>query len=153
MTFKRIFTAALVLILAGVFSCVYAEATSSAKIEARAMVIKAEKFVKTNGKAKALAEFNKQDGQFVKGSFYVFVYDLKGTVIANPFHPDQLGKSMINEPDSRGKFFRKEIVRTAKAKGQGWVKYMQVNPTTKKEEIKTTYFKKVGDIIIGCGAY
>ena len=157
MKVKRIFVVVLVILLAGTFGHVYGKDTakdkSSAKIEAKAMVIKAEEFVMANGQEKAIAEFNKPDGQFVKDYFYVFVYDLKGTVIAHPHRPSLLGKNVLNESDSKGKLFRKEIVEKAKAKGEGWVDYKYLNPTTKKEKSKTTYFKKVDDMIICCGAY
>ncbi len=157
MKVKRIFVAVLVMLLMGTFGHVYgkdaAEGKLSAKDEAKAMVVKAEEFVKENGKEKAIAEFNKPDGQFVKDYFYVFVYDLKGTVIAHPFRPSLLGKNVLNEPDSKGKLFRKEIIEKAKSQGGGWVEYKYINPTTKKEKLKTTYFKKVDDMVISCGAY
>ena len=157
MKVKRMFVAVLVMFLAGTFGHVYGEDTATGKIspkaQAKEMVIKAEAFVKENGKEKAIEEFNKPDGQFVKDSFYVFVYDLTGTVIAHPRRPELVGKNVISEPDSKGKLFRKEIVEKAKAKGEGWVDYKYLNPTTKKEKTKTTYFKKVGDMIICCGAY
>jgi cytochrome c len=157
MKVKRIFIVVLVILLAGTFGHVYGKDTakdkSSAKTEAKAMVIKAEEFVMANGKEKAIAEFNKPDGQFVKDYFYVFAYDLKGTVIAHPHRPSLLGKNVINETDSKGKLFRKEIVEKAIAEGEGWVEYKYQNPTTKKEKSKTTYFKKVDDMIICCGAY
>jgi len=157
MKIKRMFVAVLVIILTGTFGFVYGKDAvlekSTAKAAAKSMVIKAEEFVKVNGKEKAIEEFNKPEGQFVKGSFYVFVFDLKGTVIAHPLTPSLVGKNMINEVDSQGKLFRKEIIEKAKSKGEGWVTYKYVNPTTKKETTKTSYFKKVGDMIIGCGAY
>ena len=157
MKVKRIFVAVLVILLAGTFGHVYGKDTaqekSSAKAQAKEMVVKAEEFVMANGKEKAIAEFNKPGGQFVKDYFYVFAYDLKGTVIAHPHRPSLVGKNVIKEPDSQGKLFRKEIVEKAKSKGEGWVDYKYLNPTTKKEKSKTTYFKKVDDMIICCGAY
>jgi cytochrome c len=157
MKVKRVFVAVLVILLAGNFGYVYGKDTAGgkpgAKAQAKAMVIKAEEFVKANGKEKAIEEFNKPEGEFVKDYFYVFVYDLTGTVIAHPLRPSLRGKNMINETDSQGKLFRKEIIENAKTKGEGWVEYKYMNLTTKKEKTKTTYFKKVGDMIICCGAY
>jgi signal transduction histidine kinase len=153
MTFKRIFVAALVILLMGVFSHVYVQAQISAKAQAKELVLKAEEFVKANGPEAAIVEINKQDGQFVKDYFYVFAYDLKGTVIADPFRPSLRGKNVVREKDSKGKLFRKEIINQAKAKGEGWVEYTYIKPPTKKEKIKTIYFKKVEDMIICCGAY
>ncbi|OGP91541.1 MAG: cache type 2 domain-containing protein [Deltaproteobacteria bacterium RBG_19FT_COMBO_43_11] len=157
MKVKRIIVAVLVILLAGTFGHVYgkdtAKAKSDEKAQAKSMVEKAVAFVKANGKEKAITEFNKPDGKFVKDSLYVFAYDLNGTVIAHPKLPELIGKNLINKPDSRGKLFRKEIVEKAKSKGKGWVNYRYLNPTIKKEEAKTTYFKKAGDMIICCGVY
>jgi len=157
MKVKRIFVTVLVILLTGTFGHILgkdiAYAKAGAKAEAKALVIKAEEFIKANGKEAAMAEINKQDGQFVKDYFYVFAYDLKGTVIADPFRPSLRGKNVLHEKDSNGKLFRKEIIEKAKSIGEGWVDYKYLNPTTKKEKAKTTYFKKVDDMIICCGAY
>jgi signal transduction histidine kinase len=44
------------------------------------------------------------------------------------------------------------IIRTAVG-GGGWSEYRMVNPTTKKTEPKKTYSVKVGEYVIGSGAY
>lgn len=153
MTFKRIFVAALVILLMGVFSHVYVQAQISARAQAKELVLKAEEFVKANGPEATIAEINKQDGQFVKDYFHVFAYDLKGKVIADPFRPSLRGKNVLGEKDSKGKFFRREIIERAKTKGEGWVEYTYIKPPTKKEKTKAIYFKKVADMVICCGAY
>ena len=141
------------------FSLAYAQgkgtdkAKPDEKAEAKALVEKAEAFAKVHGKEKCLAEISKSDGQFVKGDLYVFAYDMKGVVVAHPKIPKLIGQNLYDKPDSRGKLFRKEIIEKAKAEGSGWVDYFYLNPQTGKEEDKTTYFKKVGDVVIGCGAY
>jgi len=157
MKVKRIFVVVLVMLLMGTFGHILgkdiAYAKDGARTEAKALVIKAEEFVKANGREAAIAEINKQDGQFVKDYFYVFAYDLKGKVIADPFRPSLRGKNMLNEKDSKGKLFRKEIIEKAKTHGEGWVEYTYMNPTTKKEKSKAIYFKKAEDMVICCGAY
>ena len=117
------------------------------------MVEQAVAYVKANGPEKALQEFNKPKSKFVKGELYVFAYDLNAVVVAHPLIPKLIGKNMFNEPDSKGKFFRKEVVELANAKGSGLVDYTYLNPVTKQEESKTTYIQKEGDLIICCGAY
>jgi len=121
--------------------------------DAKALVKRAVAYVKYQGKEKALAEISKPHGMFVMGELYVFAYDLNGVMLAHPKNSDLIGKSLIDLPDTEGKLFRKEIVEKAKAKGRGWVDYMYLNPETNKIELKTTYFQRVGDIIICCGAY
>jgi len=121
--------------------------------DAKALAKRAVAFVKYQGKAKALAEISKPRGMFDKGELYVFAYDLNGVMLAHPKNPDLIGKSLIDVPDTEGNLFRKEIVEKAKAKGSGWVDYMYLNPETNQIEHKTTYFQRVGDIIICSGAY
>ncbi len=154
---RRMLIVLLAVFLAVIFGQACEKDTTKVKggerAQAKLLVKKAVAFLEKNGKGKALAEFNKPDGQFVKDSLYVFAYDLNGTVIAHPKKPEEIGKNMLKEPDSQGKFFRRTIVNKAKAKGEGWVKYTFLNPATQKEEPKTTYFKKAGDMIVCCGFY
>lgn len=137
-----------------VFLCALALAVfASPKDDAVALVKDAEKFIKANGKEKALQEMSKPDGKWVKGELYVFAYDLQAAMVAHPKNPKLVGKNLLDVPDVDGKLFRKEIVELAKTKGSGWVDYKYKNPETGKIEDKTTYLLKVGDIILCCGIY
>jgi len=121
--------------------------------DAKALVKRAAAYVKYQGKEKALAEISTPKGMFDKGELYVFAYDLQGIMLAHPKNPALIGQNLINVPDIEGKLFRKEIVDKAKSQGSGWVDYVYLNPETNKQEHKTTYFQKVGDIILCCGIY
>lgn len=148
---KKIFIAGLIgVFFIGTATAVYA---AGSKEDAKALVEKAAAFIKAQGKDKALAEFNKPKGQFDKGELYIFVYDMKATVLAHPKNPKIVGKNLLDVPDSSGKLFRKDAVELAKTKGSGWIDYQYLNPDTKKVEHKTSYIEKVDDIIIGCGTY
>jgi len=126
---------------------------ASSKDDAKVLVKNAVAYVKYQGKDKAIAEISKPRGMFDKGELYVFAYDLQGVMVAHPKNPALIGKNLIAVPDNEGKMFRKEIVEKAKSKGSGWVDYVYLNPETNEQEHKTTYFQKVGDIILCCGAY
>lgn len=121
-------------------------------VEAKKMVLDAIAFIKANGEEKAVQEFNKPNGKFQWRDLYVFAYDLKGVMKG---HPNQrlIGRNLYNEPDSKGKLFRKEIVDLANSRGAGWVDYTYMNPMTRQEEAKIAYFQKEGDLIVCCGAY
>jgi cytochrome c len=121
--------------------------------EAKAMVEKAAAYFQANGKEKAIQEFNNPKGEFVKGEIYVFAYDAGGTIIAHPANPKQVGVNMLEVPDVDGKFFRKEAMEKVGKDGTAVVDYKFKNPATNKVEQKTSYFKKVGDIVIACGTY
>ena len=136
--------------------------------EAKKLVEQAVAYVKANGEEKALKEFSKPRGKFLKeeqylfgydlnealkDDLYIFAYDSKGVLMAHPQAPKLVGKNLYNETDSKGKLFRKEIVDIANSYGSGWVDYTYMNPVTKQEEFKITYCQKVGNLIVCCGAY
>lgn len=134
--------------------CMFGTAFATSETdEAMALVEKAAALVKAQGREKGLAELNTPGGQFVKGELYVFAYDLNGTVASHPINPKLIGKNLLEVPDADGKYFRKEIQELAKTKGTGWVDYKYKNPKTNAIESKTTYIKKEGDLILGCGVY
>jgi signal transduction histidine kinase len=134
----------------GLAAYVYAAGTAQ---EAKVMVEKAVTFMKANGKAKAFAEFTNQKGQFIKEDLYIFVIDTKGLTLAHGGSPKLVGKDMSGLKDADGKMFIKELIDAANAKGSGWSDYKWTNPTSKKIEVKSTYFQKVDDVIFGCGIY
>jgi cytochrome c len=121
--------------------------------DAKRLVKQAAAYVKYQGKDKAIVEISTPKGMFDRGELYVFAYDLQGVMLAHPKNPALIGQNLIAVPDVEGKLFRKEIVERAKSGGSGWVDYVYLNPETNKQEHKTTYFLKVGDIIICCGIY
>jgi len=119
--------------------------------EAKALVEKAVAFYKANGKEKALAEFSKPKGRFIKGDLYIFAYDPKGTIIAHGGDPKLVGQDFTNVQDPDGKYFAREFIKIGPE--GGWVDYKWMNYVTKKVDAKTTYLKRIDDVIIGCGAY
>lgn len=123
------------------------------KADAIKLVDDAAKQLASQPHETVVAELNKSDGKWVKGELYVFAYDLAGVMVAHPKNPKLVGKNLLEVPDVDGKLFRKEIVELAKTKGSGWVDYKYKNPESGKTEAKTTYLKKVGDLILCCGIY
>ncbi len=136
-----------------VVTSVYAAEKPGTPAEAKKLVEKALAYVKANGEEKALKEFNNPKGAFVKGDLYVFALDPKGLMLANVNLPKLVGTNVYNLPDSKGKLHRKQMVDLANSQGSGWVEYNQLNPKTKKDEAKISYVQKVGNMIVGCGAY
>jgi cytochrome c len=121
--------------------------------EAKAMVENAIAFLKANGKVKTIAELNNPKGKFINGEVYVVALDLNATVLAHPTSPKLVGVNTLEVPDPDGKFFRKDIQKLAKTQGSGWVDYKFKNPKTNKIESKTSFIKKVDDMILLCGIY
>ncbi len=121
-------------------------------VEAKKMVERAVAYIRSYGEERALKEFSKPNGKFQWRDLYVFAYDAEGVVVGHP-NPKLIGQNLYDVPDTRGKRFRKEIVDLANSRGSGWVDYLYVNPMTQQEEFKITYFHKVGNLIVSCGAY
>jgi cytochrome c len=129
-----------------------AAAAAHTKADAKALIQKAVAFIKANGKAKAVAEFNNPKGQFTNGDLYVLAYELDGTSLANA-NIKLVGKNLIDLKDSDGTPLVKGMIDTAKA-GGGWYDYKWNNPATKTIQGKTTYVELIdGAWMIGCGIY
>jgi cytochrome c len=118
--------------------------------EAKVMATKAVEYLKSVGPDKAFPEFNAKDGPWHDRDVYVTVLDSKGVMVAHGTNPGLIGKSMIDLKDVDGKAFNREILAVTDT---GWVNFKWQNPLTKAVEAKTAYEVRVGDYIIGVGAY
>jgi signal transduction histidine kinase len=128
--------------------------TAATKEDLVAFVKSAVAYAHTNGKAKALAAFNRQDGDFIRDDLYIFAYDYNGTVLAWPYRPDQIGVNRINATDLLGKEHVKEMVAAA-MQGSGVVLYFTQNPFhNNATELKSSYIMDIdGTWFIGAGTY
>ncbi|GGH06855.1 hypothetical protein GCM10007036_01350 [Alsobacter metallidurans] len=123
------------------------------KDEAQAMVKKAVAFIKANGAPKAYETFTKKNPDFIDRDLYVVVYGLDGKVLAHGANDKLVGKDLLDSQDVDGKFFVKERVDLAKAKGTFWQEYKFVNPVTKKVEPKQMYCEKLDETAVCGGVY
>jgi signal transduction histidine kinase len=121
--------------------------------EAKQFVKKAIDFYKKAGKAIALAEYTNPKGPFIESDMYVFVLNLKGTMLAHGVNEKYIGHDFIDVKDSDGRSFIREIVEVGNTKGLGFVDYKWYNPLTKEDLQKHVYFEKVDDVIICSGVY
>ena len=64
-----------------------------------------------------------------------------------------IGKNHLDAKDADGRLYVQERVKIAKEQGKGWQEFKFNNPATGKTQVKVAYLERVGDIIIGCGAY
>jgi signal transduction histidine kinase len=119
-----------------------------------AFVQRAVTYAKTEGKAKALAEFDKKNGSFFEGQLYIYAYDFNGTTIAHPVNPEKIGVNRLNEKDAAGSLFIRELQDVAR-NGSGFVEYYYINPTHNNAiEKKLGYVMKVDDSWwLGSGIY
>jgi cytochrome c len=118
--------------------------------DAKAMAIKAADYLKANGPEKALAEFSTKDGIWHDRDLYVTVQDSKGVMVAHGTNPGLVGRSVLDLKDVDGKPFNHEVQAV---KDTAWVNFKWQNPITKAVESKTQYSVRVGEYVVGVGAY
>ena len=121
--------------------------------DAKEMVEKAYAYVKANGKTKALAAFNNQKGEFIKGELFIFAQDFNGVFLAYGGNLSMVGRNFYEEKDVNGKRLGKGMIDIAKTQGNGWYEYHYLNPLTNMVQAKMTYIQKVDDYYIACGVY
>jgi signal transduction histidine kinase len=80
----------------------------------------------------------------------VFVFDLEGRLIASGGWPETVG-ARIGDGAGGGIYAR--MRRLALDAGKGWIEYSWYNPCTRQMEPKASYIVRVGDFIVGVGAY
>jgi cytochrome c len=118
--------------------------------EAKAMAIKAVEYLKSAGPEKAFAEFDAKDGRWHDRDLYVTVLDSNGVAVAQGNNPGLVGKSVIDLRDVDGKSVAREMIAV---KDASWVNFKWQNPVTKAVEPKTSYEVRVGEYVVGVGAY
>jgi polar amino acid transport system substrate-binding protein len=91
-------------------------------------------------------------------SLYVFILDTDLNVVAHAVQPQRAGTNVKGKPDIRGKMFRDEMLAIALQDGSGWVDYYYLNPATREETRKHSYFELANgsdgkQYIVGSGKY
>ncbi len=123
---------------------------------AKALAERAAGFLAKTGPDVAFPRFMNRQGGFVAGDLYVFVFDFEGTLRASGGWPETVGSRVgvadgTDDGASGGIYTR--MRRLALDAGKGWVEYAWYNPCTRKMEPKASYIVRVGNFIVGVGAY
>lgn len=134
------------------FSFASAQEKGTAR-EAKALLDRAIAYYIANSKDKAFAAFNNTKGKFVYSDLYIYVIDINGDILAHGGDAKLIGQHMIDLKDADGEKFIKAIVDETNHNNKGSRDYKWTNPLTRKIEKKSTFFERVGDVIIICGYY
>jgi cytochrome c len=118
--------------------------------DAKAMAIKAAEYLKAVGPEQALPEFSAKDGPWHDRDLYVTVQDSKGVMVAHGTNSGLIGRSVLELKDVDGKPFNHEVQAV---KDTAWIDYKWQNPMTKTVENKRQYTIRVGEYVVGVGAY
>jgi len=112
--------------------------------EAKRLAERAAKVLAALGRARAFRRYRDPSGPFVRGDLYVFVVNRHGVIIENVGFPEVVGSGGFTLQSRFGRVI---------ARGRGWVRYRWYNPCSRRMEQKMSYLVRVGDLIVGVGAY
>jgi methyl-accepting chemotaxis protein len=90
-----------------------------------------------------------------KGQEYFWVNDLHQVILVHGVKPELDGKDLTDMKDSNGVYLFQEMVKVAKADGQGFVNYMWPKPGSDKPVPKVSFVKlyKPWGWVVGSGIY
>lgn len=113
--------------------------------ELKDRVENAASYARTVGKEAAIAEFSKKDNLFLQEGISLYAYDFNGTLLADPFLPNDIGMNRSNFADIRG--FR--IIAAANftaAAGGGFIAYLYPAPVggAINESTRESYVPQIG---------
>jgi methyl-accepting chemotaxis protein len=122
--------------------------------EAVEMARRGGEFCREHGRDALIAEVNKLGkGRFIDRDLYLMVIDAESAnFLGHGNNPRTLGLGSKNK-DVDGKLFVQDMVRAARAQGQGWLDYKWGHPVTNEVLTKSSYFHRVGDVVVACGIY
>ena len=67
--------------------------------------------------------------------------------------PNAVGRNLVINYHEPSATQVRNLIQVARAQGKGWSEYIWRNPCTGRRETKISYVIKVGDLVVGVGAY
>ncbi len=88
------------------------------------------------------------------GNNYLWVNDMKPTMVMHPLKPELDGKDLSANKDPNGKYLFNEFVKTVKASGSGYVDYAWPKPGAQQPVAKLSYVTAAPwGWVVGTGVY
>jgi len=124
-----------------------------AREELVSFVNEAKDFVLAEGKDEALQVFKDPKGRFSRGGLYIAA-DANGTLLADPYDHENIGKAPDMYNDSNGVAFAK-IISSLTKRGGGFAYFIHPNPDhSNAEELKLQYRVKAEEgLYLASGMY
>jgi signal transduction histidine kinase len=119
--------------------------------EAKALVAKAIAAYDAKGKS-VFAEMTAPNTAFTHLDLYMFVIGPDHSTVAHGADASQVGRDVLALKDANGKLFGRELFDKATQNGT-WVDYVYKDPTTGKEEPKSSWVVRHDNYVFGCGVY
>lgn len=129
-----------------------AVAQDDAMLRAQRLAERIAAIIATEGIEGARDALDKSEQTFRDGELYAWVLDTYGVVVLHP-DPVMIGLDLIMLRDLTARVFIAEILLHAHTEDRFWDEYTGVNPDTNKVTVKRQWIIKVGDHIVGAGAW
>jgi len=91
------------------------------------------------GLNECIHSFNTKDPNFVKGSLYVFISNLDGTIIGHGGNSKLVRKNLMRVKSPSGVYPSQVFQTIIKTKGAVWTDYKWLHPITRKVQKKNWY--------------
>lgn len=105
----------------------------------------------------ALDIMSLRSSEFIFQNSYIFVKDNEGNELFNAASPNLKGANVLNQQDTEGKYFVREVFNILRFEDDCWVEYMWPKPGETEPSKKLAYEKKVSVdkriLIVGAGYY
>ncbi|HBY05471.1 MAG: hypothetical protein UV38_C0003G0048 [candidate division TM6 bacterium GW2011_GWE2_42_60] len=125
----------------------------SAAFFTQQIVREAINFAKRNGAAQLFQQVNNPRGPFVRGDWYLWVYDMEGNAFAHGRNIAYVGQNRLEWKDSRGGFRNRTMIRLVRDRGRGWVEYEE-DGVLKRAYVEGFVDPRTGrQFIVGSGYY
>ena len=121
-------------------------------LRAQQLAEKIAAIIETDGIEGAQTALDKSAHTFRDGELYAWVIDTYGVVVLHP-DPVMIGLDLIMLRDLTARVFIAEILLQAHFEDRFWDEYTGVNPDTNKVTVKRQWIIKVGDHVVGAGAW
>ena len=148
---KKLKAGWLILLIGCAISCGAVAAERATADEAQAMVARAIKAYKTEGKT-AFNKMTAPSTEFRDRDLYVFVIGPDHKVVAHGLDAKRIGHDVTTFVDPDGKAYGKEFIAKANESGS-WVDYKFRDPLTDKVLRKSSWIRLYDGYIFGAGIY
>lgn len=120
------------------------------------MVQDAVEQIEKDGEA-AFSRFHDPKSRFIAKDAYIFVIAPDGVDRVNPAFPNLEGRNLLQQKDTKGKPFIRDMLDLVSKQGSGWVDYFWPKPGDSVSTQKSAYVSKArlgkGWVLVGCGVY
>nr|VFK40950.1 MAG: Cache domain [Candidatus Kentron sp. SD]VFK46869.1 MAG: Cache domain [Candidatus Kentron sp. SD]VFK78763.1 MAG: Cache domain [Candidatus Kentron sp. SD] len=152
---KKFFITLVVSTLVYFSSQTFAEERATTE-ECVAKAHEAAALINARGLEESIKVIGDPKGPFVWKNSYVFLMDLKGSMLAHPMQPELTqDEHVLFQTDAADKAIFVHFVNIARNSGEGWVDYVWPKPGKRSPSKKITYIYKVPskDVLVGAGVY